>query len=73
MHEHHQSCVHDSLKYCQQCDAAYCVSCKREWGFNRTWWPYTQPNQGTITIPYPQTTTFDPNNPLTYTTICSHE
>lgn len=36
-HHHHATHVH-ALAYCQQCDAAYCIVCNRQWGgLSVTW------------------------------------
>lgn len=26
-------CVHDDVKYCNDCDVMYCVACRKEWKF----------------------------------------
>ena len=71
----HHKCEHKEVKFCKDCKAVYCASCKEEWfekctlnHYNTNWY-YTTPT-------FPQITSGTvPGNlkDIYYTTSCSHD
>ncbi len=79
MHNHqHDHCLHEHLKYCDQCDVVYCVNCGQEWGHYR-WYPIVThtiyPDNSPIWTVNPittGTTTVKDTSTGTQANICSH-
>ncbi len=55
-HEHDQGCRHD-LRFCYQCDVAYCGKCYVDWARHQPTWfvPSTNPLDHTGDFPLPYT------------------
>ncbi len=68
-HEHDQGCRHD-LRFCYQCDVAYCGKCDLNWARHQPTWyipnpPVVWPDTTiypTTTLPYTITSTTSANH-----------